>query len=170
MKLRINNTEVEEQRCIKYLGVYLDRKLNFSRHTEETRRKAYGAKKILNPYLRKNNPLTRALKIQLYRAYVRSILTFSSPVWASAAKCHLNKLQVVENYCLRQILGKSSREITNNELYRLTKLMPVTERIKATARKFFETTTKRFNITTNIGSINAQNAHFRVKHKLINSI
>lgn len=53
------------------------------------------------PLSKEEQPLDKELKIQLYRAYVRSILTFSAPVRASATRCHMDKLQVVENYCLR---------------------------------------------------------------------
>lgn len=60
--VKIGQTEVPEQEEVKYLGINMDRKLNFGKHIAKTRQKAYAAKKILNPYLRKSNPLNRNLK------------------------------------------------------------------------------------------------------------
>lgn len=61
------NTEVEEQEAIKYLGVHLDRKLTFQRHIKGTRKKVAAAKNFIAPYI---TPLSQKLKFQLVRAYI----------------------------------------------------------------------------------------------------
>lgn len=84
----------------------LDRKLNFGRHMEKIRNIAQLATKTIYPFMNGNCKLPVKMKTQLYHAYVRPILTHSTPIWSSAADTHINKLQTTENKELRIILDK----------------------------------------------------------------
>lgn len=167
--LKFYNTDIQdEETSVKYLGIHLDKRLTFRKHIEETSRKAYAASKFIRPYLHITNPLSKGLKKQLYIAYVRSILTYACPTWSSAATNHRNKLQVIENRCLRAISGKTITEIKNTDLYEEHKITPILTHIRKQTRKFYTQKVKQLEYTQNIGAINKTNAPFIIKHKLIN--
>ena len=60
--------------------------------------------RILYPLINRKSKLSQQNKLLLYKSVYRPILTYASPVWDSAAKCHQNKLQVIQNKCLKIIL------------------------------------------------------------------
>lgn len=68
-KLRIFSEEIEDEpKSLKYLGVYLDKRLIFKKQIDETGKKAYAAMKYIYPYIYYTNPLSRKLKVHLYKA------------------------------------------------------------------------------------------------------
>lgn len=169
-KIKISDTDIQESEKVKYLGIILDRKLLFKEHIKDTKGKAYAVKSIISPYLNKTNPLSQNLKVQLYKAYVRSVIMYGAPIWSSTAKTNRKPLTVVENNCLRQIAGKTRNEISNEELHAQTKIEPIEDKIKSTTRKFYKYKTQQNEITKNIGRFTKDAAPFKVKHRLINSL
>lgn len=161
------DTIIEETDTIKYLGVHLDRKLLFKKHIEQTRRKARVAKSYIYPYIQKTNPLSRKLKIQLYKAYIRSIMLYAAPVWSQAANYLIEKIETMERNTLRTILGTSSMEINNERLYQIVGITPIKEVILGITRNFFAYKTTQHDFTRNIGTVNRDNANFRKIHRLI---
>lgn len=96
-RIEVDGQQVPTTHELKYLGVTLDRKLTFKTHINNTRKNAFAAKRIISPYLEKTTPLSQKTKKQLYKAYVKLILLYASPVWSSASENNLQRLQVVEN-------------------------------------------------------------------------
>lgn len=66
---------------------------------------------------------------------IRPILTYAAPIWASAAKTHIKKLQVVQNKVLKQIHNLYWRFHTN-DLHQLTNYPMLNELIGMMARDF----------------------------------
>lgn len=103
---------IEYKSCAKYLGVYFDSKLLFSEHIKRTNAKATGAAMSLYPLLAKSSKLAVKTKLLLFKQIVRPIITYASPVWSGAAKCHLKHLQVTQNRVLKTILKLERRHPT----------------------------------------------------------
>ncbi|XP_072401683.1 uncharacterized protein [Diabrotica undecimpunctata] len=62
----------------------------------------------------KTSPLSKAKKIQLYQAYVRSLMLYATPVWSSISETHWRRLEATETSCYRIIAGTSwENRITN---------------------------------------------------------
>jgi hypothetical protein len=100
-KILINSTEIEIVDCIKYLGVYIDNKLKFHKHCD------YICKKMLNKYhlIKRLSPkLTFWSKILFHRSLIGSHLDFCSSVLFLLNIGQTNKLQKVQNRCMRLIL------------------------------------------------------------------
>jgi hypothetical protein len=108
-KISFSGKTLEWLPWVKYLGVVLDSKLLLSKNIEYNVAKAGRAMKILFPLLKKNSCLSLKPKLTLYRSYIRPILTYACPVFANAAKTHLNKLQVLQNKNLRMVLNAPFR-------------------------------------------------------------
>jgi hypothetical protein len=79
---------------LRYLGVQLDSKLLFGYHLANARNKAIAATSALYPLLARSSKLDTRTKLLLYKAVIRPIMLYASPVWSTAAQCHLKPLQI----------------------------------------------------------------------------
>ena len=85
----------------KYLGVHLDQKLKFGSHLTKTKNKAQGAMHKLFLLLFSDN-INVKNKLLIYKVIIRPIMLYACPIWGGvAAKCHIDKLQRVQNKCIR---------------------------------------------------------------------
>lgn len=164
---KINDISIPTINTATYLGVKLDYKLKFTDHIKFIKSKGYAAYKYIFPYIKYDSPLTTKLKIQLYKAYVRPILTYAAPVFISAADSALNELQVLENKCLRTIVNCKPYEICNRDLYAQCEVTPYMHLIYKHSLKFFGEEVNNSELTQGMGEVNASILPFRVKHKLI---
>jgi hypothetical protein len=62
-----------------------------------------------NPSAYKSKHLNANIKLIVYRALIRSIMTYSCPTWECAADTHLIKLQRLQNWVLRAISNLDRR-------------------------------------------------------------
>jgi hypothetical protein len=53
--------------------------------------------------LLKSERLSANIKLTLHKALIRSVMTYACPAWEFGAKCHLLKLQSLQNKVLRAI-------------------------------------------------------------------
>lgn len=165
--IELNETEIQSSETVRYLGIELDRKLNFRSHINKTIAKATAASNFISNYIKKESPLPEKLKLQLYTAYVRPILTYASPVIISVCDQHLKKLQTIETKTLRKIKGLKAFEISNRELYRQFPITPLPRLMYQQALRFFDVEINRSTLTMGMGLINPNNLPFKVKHKMI---
>lgn len=63
-----------------------------------------------------NYRLTDDMKVQLYRAYVRSIILYADLVWVNAADHELKKVTSIKTNMLRTIYKLKKAEVINKEL------------------------------------------------------
>lgn len=122
--------------AIKYLGVYLDQKLNWKCHINRKLNLAYGRLSKLFPILNKKSPLSVRSGILLYKSILRPLLLYACPIWGTASPCVINKLQTFQNKVLRIIL-KCPWYIRNNQIHYELGISPLDHCIKNTAKRFF---------------------------------
>lgn len=168
--LQIRGQAIELSNDIKYLGVTLDKGLTFTRHINNVKAKGYGVLKIIRPYIKRHIPMSQITKTLIYKAYLRSTLLYAAPVWSSASKTNINKLEVLERRALRNILGVTKQDIHNDDVYQRTNTRPLRDVIRLKTDKFFTTKIHQTDLTRDIGMYNRNEAPFRVKHKLINDL
>ncbi|GBN19032.1 putative RNA-directed DNA polymerase from transposon X-element [Araneus ventricosus] len=87
----------------RYLGVTLDKKLTYKDHIENIPHKYDGVKAHLYPLMGRKAKLSLRYKLLLYKALLRPVISYSSPVWGAAAKTHIKKLESLQNSTLRMI-------------------------------------------------------------------
>ena len=94
----INNEIIELTQTYKYLGLTLDSSLTFIKHLSNLintlNYKIYLLNKI-RPFL------TRAASITLYKMMILPYLDYGDIVYSATNINQLNKLQRLQNYCLR---------------------------------------------------------------------
>lgn len=110
------NTNIPLSDFVKYLGVHLDKKLNFKNHIEHIVDKATKCCRALYPILNKKSQLSADNKIIIYKTVIRPILLYGCYVWGNVAKTHIKKLQVVQNKTLK-IIYKLPRLYRTRELH-----------------------------------------------------
>lgn len=163
------NTRLQPTNTVKYLGVYLDKTLNFNTHIDNCLNKAQKSFMALLPLLSITSPLENELKIFIYKQYIRPIVLYACPIYSSASKNNINKIQIFQNKILRIALRKRKRTRIK-ELHALANLQEVPDKISEFAHKFYLCTTKTNPLTKHISDLQNNNAPFRVKHKLSHNI
>ena len=98
--MKINGTCLDYVSEIRDLGVILDQKLTFGPHMDGCVKKANRALGLLIRSFQKTgrrNGLNLSAVLVSYYAHVRSILEYSSVVWAGAAKTHLSRIERIQH-------------------------------------------------------------------------
>lgn len=118
--LRLEGKLIRWHDTVKYLGVTIDRRLNMGAHTKITIAKTKTTMAALRPMLTSSLPLR--VKLNLYKIYVRSRLTYASPAWfALLSETNKKKLQVQQSKALRY-LAKAPWYVRNSTLQRDLKI------------------------------------------------
>ena len=107
-------TQIEPMRTVKYLGVYIDNKLNFTEHIGNIIKKANATKALLYNLLNRKSKLNINNKITLYKAIIRPMIMYAAPVWSSTCKTNIHKIQIYQNKLLRMILNAKPRTRNTN--------------------------------------------------------
>jgi hypothetical protein len=106
--LQLNGRNIPFVNTVKYLGVIFNRRMTWRPHIEKI------AAKILGTYFRiysifKSKHLNANIKLILYRALIRSIMTHACPTWEFAANTLQMKLQRLQYRVLRAISNLDRR-------------------------------------------------------------
>lgn len=103
--ITIRSSEVEWSNSIKYLGVTLDKTLTFKSNTDLISDKAHKYLGMLYPILNRKSRLSKSNKLLIFRAIIQNILLSACPVWGKCGNHHIEKLQIIQNKCLKIILN-----------------------------------------------------------------
>lgn len=162
--IKINDQLIQQKKCVKYLGVQLDSRLNFNSHIKLTTQRAYGALKTMYPLLKNNNGVTARNKKLIYTGLIRPILTYAAPIWGGASQRSLKCLEVFQNKCLR-LITHSDRYTRIRDMYQETNLNSLSTFIKELSENFYKS---QLDIETlkHISKRNKNNISFVMKHKL----
>lgn len=126
--IKLNDEEVPQQTEVKYLGIYLDRKLNWKKHIQAKR-------KALDIQLSKMNTLLHSQtismenKLLLYKCVIKPIWTYGIQLWGTAANSNIEILQRFLSKSLRRI-ANAPLYITNRQLHKDLNIRTVKEEIK----------------------------------------
>ena len=97
-RLNINKMNIEQVDEIKYLGVYLDNKLNWHKHIENLCTKLSRTAGVMYKF-RKRFPLK--VKLLIYNSLVASCLNYGIMCWGTSQSTLINKLQSMQNKVIR---------------------------------------------------------------------
>ena len=134
--LHWKGSRLQWSKTAKYLEVMYDSNLNWRAHIQKTRRNAQIQLHTLYPLIGRNSRLNIKNKLNIYKLYIRPIITYAAPAWATVSPTNLRDLQSMENRILRTIL-QAPWFIRNTTLRRDSELMPLTEFMKNLAITHF---------------------------------
>lgn len=125
-QLQINNSILSYVPNYRYLGIKLDTALNFQSHYH--RLISILSQKVL--LMCKLRPfIDRRTAIIIYKSHLLSLLEYGLIILDSIPVNLLNKLQRVQNKCLR-VCNLSDKKMSNMELHRISKVLPLRLRRK----------------------------------------
>ncbi|EFA13419.2 RNA-directed DNA polymerase from mobile element jockey-like Protein [Tribolium castaneum] len=79
-KLRVYDNKITDEPHVKYLGTYIDTRLNFLKNTKYLISKASAALKNMYSLMKINSKLTPQNKVLMYKTIFRPILTYAAPL------------------------------------------------------------------------------------------
>ena len=103
--LKISDWDIPWKDNVKYLGLFLDKRLTFRKHIEEKVISGSKLIKILYSFINKNSKLNLKNKLLLYKTVIRPTILYSSKIWANCSNVHINKKQVFQNKVLKRVLN-----------------------------------------------------------------
>jgi hypothetical protein len=125
----INNIAISHSNVVKYLGLFLDRRLTWNTHVTKTRQKLktrfYQLKRLLDSRSR----LQLSRKLTLYKTMIKPIWTYGVALWGSAKPSHTKRIQAIQNRILRTIT-QCPFYVSNTTLHNDMKLPLVTDTAK----------------------------------------
>ena len=115
-----------ETPAIKFLGVFLDPKLNFKYNIDMIHNKISRSLYAINAV--KHFIGKKALKT-LYSSLVHSHLSYCIPIWGCAAKTNLKKLEIQQKKAVR-IISQSRYNAHTVPIFQDFEILPITEQAK----------------------------------------
>ena len=167
----VNGKRLKNTKETKFLGLTIDHKLTLHRHITEKINNTHHLTRFLNELKEKYN-ISKRKNISLYKTLIRSRLEYAHVALLSAANCHINKLERIQNKTLRNILNKP-RGTPIVELQRESGVCSLKERINYLAKNWFNKALENINhpIHNNIPNFNYDeqiDRHETIYNKLLN--
>ena len=122
---------------VKYLGVTLDKKLTFKKHTEIVKNKASGAINRLLPLLKSHSALGLKNGILIYKMLIRPVITYAPAIWGNMDDKHMQTLQRVQNRVLR-LITNAPQYTRNDVLHRDLEIEPIKDYSIKLTKNFYE--------------------------------
>ena len=94
---------------IKFLGLTFDRKLTWRHHIDNVRHRMWLRINAIKAISGRNLGMQSKTLIHLYKMWIRPIALYGALAYYSAAKTHINKIQVIQNSALRIALRRTRR-------------------------------------------------------------
>lgn len=162
----VDGVTVNWKDVVTYLGVDLDSSLTLRAHIDKTISKANAVITSLFCIMKRNSAASVHTKLTVYKAYIRPILTYAGTIIANSAKVHFNRLQIMENKCLRMALSMPYGT-SNSFLHEQAKIPTIKEFVEKNTKIFYDKAQLHDNPLINpLGSYVHNPLPFRLKHKL----
>ena len=114
--LMVNNAIIERVTCTKFLGLYIDERLQWCEHIEYCRKKVASGVYALNMV---KHSLTENTKRMMYFSLINPYLLYGNLLWGAAYQTHLQKLTTLQKRSLRIITNSKYNEHTGPLFKRL---------------------------------------------------
>ena len=103
--IKLDGVEIKEKNDIKYLGITIDKKLNYSKHIQNLVRKGKAGLAVLGALGKRDWGLNRKTRLTVYKNFVRTKMSYGQEVFDRGNKTDLKKLDVIQNKALRMCTG-----------------------------------------------------------------
>ena len=147
VKLQINNKIIEERKCIKYLGIFIDCHLNWKEHVHELSKeiaRGIGILSKLRPFV------SQAILVQVYYSIIYSFLVYGVLIWGNTYKTNIQPLVILQKKKALRIITFSDFKAHSSPLFKNLNLLKLPDIIKLYTASFMHqynkgTLPKNFN-------------------------
>lgn len=138
-EVKINGKIIKRESSVKYLGVYIDEKLNFECHCVKVIAKI---NKRLSLLRRINHKMTLDSKITFFKSIILPVIDYCSSIFLQFSETNLKSIQRVLNKALRVVLNLP-RDSNVDEMHKRLNIFKLSQRIHFNAIKLINTTITR---------------------------
>ena len=143
--VQLNRIQVPQAEHVKYLGLYLDRRLTWKKHIF-TKRKQLGL--TLRKFywmIGRKSQLRLENKLLVYKAIIKPIWTYGIQLWGTASHSNIEIIQRFQNKLLRTITN-APWFVPNEALHRDLNMPTVKEEIQSLMKTYKERITRHPNV------------------------
>jgi hypothetical protein len=119
-------------RCLR---VTLDKRLTWSPHIDQVRKRTAQRMGVLGPLLNRKCDLSVRNGVLLYKQLIRPMMDYACPAWRFAARTHVRRLQVLQSKCLRLATG-APWYVSNRQIHEVLGVPLFSDRIRALTASF----------------------------------
>ena len=110
--------------------------------------------------------MVRTWNNTLYRSYIRPILTYACPIFSNCADCHMRRLQILQNTCLRMVLNAPFRTRIKT-LHKKSGIPMIRTFVEKLTENFYKQSIKSSNkLVSRLGDYSRLSGLTFPKHKL----
>jgi len=99
-----------------FFGLFLDTRRTWSTHIDQVRKKTTQRLGVLGPLLKRRSGLSIRNGVLLYEQLIRPMKDYAAPIWTSALRPPVRKLQMLQSKCLR-IANNAPLYIGNRQIH-----------------------------------------------------
>jgi hypothetical protein len=114
--ITLNNIPIPPTQNVRYLGLHLDRRLTWAHHIH-TKRIALNNRSRQLRLLLTSKHINLNNKILIYKLLLKPVWSYGIQLWGSAKPSNINKIQIFQSKCLRQIT-KAPFYVSNDTLHK----------------------------------------------------
>ena len=119
VKLQLNDVNIQQVSSYKYLGMTLDKNLNYFLHLNQLIRKVshkmYQLKRV-------HSFLTEKSSLMIYKSFILPHLEYGNILYQNSNSKLLGKMQRLQNQCLKICLNLDKRHSDTNDVHKRSKL------------------------------------------------
>lgn len=120
-KIYINHEIIKEKSHEKYLGLILDRQLNWKQHIDKIKAKLTSLTGIIRNIAK---CLPRKVKYIIYNSLIKPHIDYLIEIWGTAAKSNLEIVQIAQNKLIKSLFHYNFRT-PSKKIYEETKIMTI---------------------------------------------
>ena len=131
----INNAPIPQNEKVKYLGMHLDKRLNWKDHIWNKRKQLNLKTRKLYWLIGKKSKLSTENKILIYKSILKPVWTYGIQLWGAAANSNIQVIERYQNKTIRNILDAPwfvPNELIRKDLH----IKSVTEEIIENVNKY----------------------------------
>ena len=141
----LNGEIIPKTDCVKYLGMYLDRRLTWKNHIKAKRDHLDIKTKRMYWLLGQNSELSLENKVLLYKAILKPVWTYGIQLWGTSSNSNIEILQRCQSKTLRLMLN-APWYITNNNIHKDLSIPKVIEEVRSISSKYLERLSNHTNL------------------------
>lgn len=140
----LRGEHLPQEKCVRYLGLHLDRRLTWASHIKSKRKEADLNFKRLYWLIGRQSSLSLSNKLLVYKSIIKPIWSYGIQLWGSASNSNLEILQRFQNNILRTI-SNAPWFTKNVELHEYLNVSTIKEEVNKYAEKYKERLQKHTN-------------------------